>query len=191
MNCSTQVRPRGSATTRQAILTAARDQFAEHSYQDVSLRAIARTAGVDVALIARYFGSKEDLFASALDSCEMATDLFTGPRETFGIRVAEELVFESKEGTKLQGARIMLNSLGSTKAAEIVHQSAESRFMEPFAAWLGGDDALVRTRVLAGVIMGMSVSRELSSGFGPDDAGAMRLCDRLATILQAIVDETD
>ena len=191
MNCSTQVRPRGSATTQQAILTAARDQFAEHSYQDVSLRAIARTAGVDVALIARYFGSKEDLFASALDSCEMATDLFTRPRETFGIRVAEELVFESKEGTKLQGARIMLNSLGSAKAAEIVHQSAESRFMEPFAAWLGSDDALVRTRVLAGVIMGMSVSRELSSGFGPDDAGAMRLRDRLATILQAIVDETD
>ena len=191
MNCSTQVRPRGSATTQQAILTAARDQFAEHSYQDVSLRAIARTAGVDVALIARYFGSKEDLFASALHSCEMATDLFTRPRETFGIRVAEELVFESKEGTKLQGARIMLNSLGSAKAAEIVHQSAESRFMEPFAAWLGSDDALVRTRVLAGVIMGMSVSRELSSGFGPDDAGAMRLRDRLATILQAIVDETD
>jgi hypothetical protein len=190
VECETQARPRNAGATQDAILNAARVQFADHSYEDVSLRAIARGAGVDVALIARYFGSKEELFSAALESCDVGPDLFTGPRQTFGQRVADQIVFEPKSGGKLQGTQIMLNSIGSAKAAEIVQNSANAQFFQPFAAWLGGEDAHIRTRLLAGLMMGMGVSRELAGGYGLTEADGIRLRDRLAGILQAVVDET-
>ena len=50
---------------RTAILDAAEAQFAHRGYDGVNLRAIAREAGVDVALASYHFGKKEDLFDAA------------------------------------------------------------------------------------------------------------------------------
>ena len=47
------------------ILAAARDEFAEHGWAGTSIRAVARTADVDPALIYHYFGSKEGLLDAA------------------------------------------------------------------------------------------------------------------------------
>jgi AcrR family transcriptional regulator len=47
------------------ILAAARDEFATHGWAGTTLRAIARTADVDPALIYHYFGSKETLLDAA------------------------------------------------------------------------------------------------------------------------------
>src|SRR3546814_4717843 len=59
---TTTIRKRDATATRAAILTAARDRFLRDSYDSVGLRDIANGAGVDVALIGRYFGGKEGLF---------------------------------------------------------------------------------------------------------------------------------
>ena len=47
------------------ILDAARAEFAEHGWAGTAIRAVARTAGVDPALIYHYFGSKEGLLDAA------------------------------------------------------------------------------------------------------------------------------
>jgi AcrR family transcriptional regulator len=47
---------------RERILDAAEALFAEHGYDGVTLRRIAREAGVDVALASYHFGKKLDLF---------------------------------------------------------------------------------------------------------------------------------
>ncbi|HTX95060.1 MAG TPA: TetR family transcriptional regulator [Mycobacterium sp.] len=47
------------------ILAAARDEFAEHGWAGTTIRAVARTADVDPALIYHYFGSKEGLLDAA------------------------------------------------------------------------------------------------------------------------------
>jgi len=47
--------------TRQALLDAAEELFAEHGIDGTSLRAITRHAGANVAAIHYYFGSKEGL----------------------------------------------------------------------------------------------------------------------------------
>ncbi|MGI8446450.1 MAG: TetR family transcriptional regulator [Streptosporangiaceae bacterium] len=57
----------GGADTRGTILDAARAEFAAHGYEKTSMRAIARAAGVDAALLHHYFGSKQQLFLAALD----------------------------------------------------------------------------------------------------------------------------
>jgi AcrR family transcriptional regulator len=56
----------GESGTRQAILDAARAQFAAHGWDRATIRAIAREAGVDPALVLHFFGSKTFLFAAAM-----------------------------------------------------------------------------------------------------------------------------
>ena len=78
------------SSTQEAILTAARESFLTQGYEGTTIRAVARTAGVDPALVSYYFGSKGDLFGAAVNlhaqaSQEIATaingDLLSaGPR---------------------------------------------------------------------------------------------------------------
>lgn len=56
----------GDSGTRDAILDAALQLFAEHGFEGASLRAIATAAGVDAALIRHFFGDKETLFATVV-----------------------------------------------------------------------------------------------------------------------------
>lgn len=51
---------------RQQILDAAIAQFGEHGYQAATIRRIGEAAGVDAKLVHYYFGTKEDLFATAI-----------------------------------------------------------------------------------------------------------------------------
>ena len=53
------VRKRNSEKTQQDILASARRQFSQRGFEAVGLRDIALDAGVNVALIGRYFGSKK------------------------------------------------------------------------------------------------------------------------------------
>jgi len=64
-------RKRNAAETRNRLLQAARRLFAKANYGNVGIREIGAAAGVNPALISRYFGSKRNLFlevASILNS---------------------------------------------------------------------------------------------------------------------------
>jgi AcrR family transcriptional regulator len=186
--CHVAPRPRNAEATRAAILEAARERFARESYDDVGMRDIAGDVGVDAALVSRYFGSKEDLFVAVLDSCENGADLMNGDRSTFGRRIAHEAIFEGKSESKLKGLLILLRSVSSTKAMELVQRTGNDRFFNPFAQWVGGAEAPVRARLAAAFIMGMAVSREITGGFGltPEQCESMKA--RMAAILQDIID---
>ncbi len=56
----------GNADTRREIIEAAKRVFAERGYDGTSLRAVARAAAVDPALVHHYFDGKADLFVSAM-----------------------------------------------------------------------------------------------------------------------------
>jgi AcrR family transcriptional regulator len=56
---------RKSERTRDAILKAAQALFAELGYERTTVRDIAARAAIDPAMVIRYFGSKEALFARA------------------------------------------------------------------------------------------------------------------------------
>src|ERR1700761_3350906 len=63
----TSMRPRNASRTRADILSAARRRFGAEGYERTTLRAVAGEGGVDAALVIRYFGSKQNLFAAAAD----------------------------------------------------------------------------------------------------------------------------
>src|SRR5258708_38535504 len=54
---------RDAKKTRTRILEPARLRICQHTYEQVGVRDIAADAHIDAALINRYFGTKEELFA--------------------------------------------------------------------------------------------------------------------------------
>ncbi len=76
-------RPAGPDEVRRAVLDAAADLFARHRVDKVSLRQIADTANVQLSLISRYVGSREDLINAVLDdlSRAVAVDVLAHPTE--------------------------------------------------------------------------------------------------------------
>ena len=53
-------------TTKEKILETARQLFWTRGYSNVSVRDITGAAGVDAALVSRYFGGKQGLFEAVL-----------------------------------------------------------------------------------------------------------------------------
>jgi AcrR family transcriptional regulator len=58
---------RNASQTRADILAAARQRFGSDGYERTTLRAVAADVGIDPALVVRYFGRKQDLFAAAAE----------------------------------------------------------------------------------------------------------------------------
>jgi AcrR family transcriptional regulator len=61
-------RRRDAAATRRALLDAARELFDARGFRGTTVRGIGERAGVDPALIARYFGGKAELYQAVLDA---------------------------------------------------------------------------------------------------------------------------
>jgi AcrR family transcriptional regulator len=60
------VRRRDAQRSRARLLAAATELFAARGYAGTALRAVAQQAGVDAALIARYYGGKDGLYRAVL-----------------------------------------------------------------------------------------------------------------------------
>ena len=62
------------AATAQRILKAAQTEFGERGLERTTVRAIARRAGVDPSLVIQHYGSKNELFAIAIQLDHETTD---------------------------------------------------------------------------------------------------------------------
>jgi len=84
-------RRRGPTETRPLILKAAAQLFAEKGFDGASVRAIARNASVDPALVHHFFGTKEALFVAAMEfpfePAQIVPRIVEGPREEIGERI--------------------------------------------------------------------------------------------------------
>lgn len=182
------LRARNAMATRQAILDCARVRLREEGYDAASLRDIAACAGVDAALVSRYFGSKEELLVEVLQTGGPPLDLFAGPREGFGRRVADLLVCAPPDDSKLDCLIIILRSISSQVAAEAIRNSSRANFYAPLVEWLGGPEARVKATLIAAIMKGVTLTRFMDEGFGfsADEMDLFR--DRLAESLQRIVD---
>lgn len=153
-------RKRDAEATRAAILEAAMAQFARLGYDRTALRDIAAEAGVDVALIKRYFGGKEGLFTDALRA-SIRTDRFKDwRRATFAREVAAMMADAAHaDEPRTQGFQFLLRAATSPTTAPLLNVAVQERFLEPIREWLGGEEARVRARVLAAVYIGFLVER--------------------------------
>ena len=181
-------RPRDAARTSAEILAAASQAFAELGYAATTMRDIASRAGINVALVARYFGAKEDLFEAALRQALDMTRLLDGPRETFGIRVATLLTEPAMDMPN--PLAMLLLAISDPTARRIAEGLLESGVIGPLAQWLGDSNARERALRITMLCSGYLSYQRLLVLPTRSARGQQQTRRWLAAGLQQIVDTT-
>lgn len=179
---------RCAATTRSAILAAAKIEFSKRSYDHVGVRDIAARAGVNPALVNRYFGSKPKLFAAAYAGSFELQDLLRGERSALGERLAQHVM---RKRTPRCGDPLLLlfRSATSERALPMIRKALAARVIEPLADWLGGRDAQQRAALIAAHMLGLATLSFVLQMPGLGEAKAKTVVRRVAPILQRYIDE--
>ena len=158
--------PRGPAVTRQRIMDAAQDLFAENGYDHVSVRAIAERAGVNLALINRYFGSKRDLFHGVLNASVVFPDIVGGDFATLPVRLARYVVGRATGADEPSPAiRALLRSSNSPEVRQILAERMRTILFEPMVARISGPEAETAAAIVTAVVSGAQSVRQL---LGPE-----------------------
>jgi AcrR family transcriptional regulator len=157
--------PRDERGVLQArILTAARAAFAETGWGGTTIRAIAREAGVDPALVYHYFGSKEKLLDAATQPpqkwLEAVAKSWTTPTPELG-RALLGVMMSSWEDEEIGPA---LRAITLTAAHETTTRAKMGLIVERSlmgVSTLGTDehDRAVRSGLIASQIIGFALMR--------------------------------
>lgn len=156
----------GGADTRQMILDAARSQFAEQSYDAVSMRAVARSAGVDPALVHHYFDGKSELFAEVLqlplDPAAVLPGVLDGEIEQLGERITRFFLglWESPQ-TGSRMALAIRSAIASEEGAARLGDFVGREIMVRLAVHLPGDRSPLRSSLVGSQLIGIGVARYL------------------------------
>jgi AcrR family transcriptional regulator len=181
-------RPRDATTTRAAILEAARLRFTRDGFDRVGVRDIAADAGINAALVIRYFGSKENLFTEAITEAFNLDALLDVEREIFGETLAHYIFSKRETPGALDPLIALLRSATNEQAGAILRRSIEQQFILPLARWLGGKDAELRASLIAALIMGLTVTRDVIGSEPLASSETEPLVALVAPTLQAYVD---
>ncbi|MBL1078076.1 TetR family transcriptional regulator [Nocardia sp. 2] len=156
----------GRSGTREAILDAARVRFAQVGFDKASIRSIATAASVDPALVHHYFGTKQELFAAALelplDPAVVTRQIAAAPVEKLGETIVRTVltVWDSPLGVQAVAAfRTLLGSgdpaLARAFLLEVVLKDVRPRVDSP-----PGSGAR-RTTLAASQLAGLLVMRKI------------------------------
>jgi AcrR family transcriptional regulator len=175
----TDSRAQRRAATAERILRAARDEFGDHGMEGATIRGIAKRARVDPSLVLQHYGSKAELFATAVAP---VAELADGDVSSHLVDVLDVRLRELTPAT-----RALLRSMLTTpEAAHAMRAHLETR-----AEALGGgdadDDTRLRAVLLVASIMGVTIARHFL------DMTELRDVDpeRAARILGSLLPERD
>ncbi|MFD7721026.1 TetR family transcriptional regulator [Streptomyces sp. NPDC059814] len=149
---------------RTRILEAARTEFAERGYDKTSVRGIAKAAGVDAALVHHYFGTKDEVFAAAIEvSFEPAleiADVLDGGTEDLGERLARYFigVWENPV-SRAPLLAIMRSAMTHDAAAKVLRHFVLRRLLGRIAEQVDVPDATFRAELAASHMVGIAVLR--------------------------------
>src|ERR1700730_15469317 len=151
-------RPRNAVATREAILQSALSAFAERGYDGAGVREIAHTAGVTAVLVNRYFGSKERLFAAAVEAMFADKHLFGGDAATLAQRLAALVVTKSdKDGHPSDPLLLLLRSAPNPRAAQILRDNIARHCERPLKSFMRGPKRGERAAIVLALIVGLQL----------------------------------
>lgn len=155
-------RLRDSAASKQALLHAAQALFGQKGFEGTTIREIGERAGVDAALIARYFGNKAALYVAAVVAEDNAG---LGPRVFSGLRQSADTLITRSDA---RGPGPILQALMRADIAPEIRVAARdrivSRVIDPLAAEITTqnlDRPRLRAEVAVSALYGISIARSL------------------------------
>jgi AcrR family transcriptional regulator len=153
---------RGVLSSR--IVAAARIEFAEHGWAGSTIRAVARAADVDPALVYHYFGSKERLLDAATNPpqkwLESIAKVWTTPIDAMGTALITLLLASWADDDIGPTLRAILQTAAHEPSTrEKLRRVVEGSLMG--VSELGSDehDRLVRSGLIASQMMGFALMR--------------------------------
>jgi AcrR family transcriptional regulator len=153
----------GEPDSRGAILAAARSLFAELGYDRASIRAIARRAGVDAALVHHYFGTKDELLAEAVqlpfDPAELVVAAFADPERVGHTVVRGFLELWEAPDIRDQMLALVRTALTHPAAAAILRGVITRDSLLPIITRLALPDAPLRAELAGTHLFGLALGR--------------------------------
>jgi AcrR family transcriptional regulator len=162
-------RPRDAAASKAALFGAAQVLFGQKGFERTTVREIGEQAGVDAALIARYFGSKADLYVAVMAAERMDGGAAgaSGPPERPYEGMAD-MADAVVTRTDLHGPGPIMQALIRSDTTEEIREAAKSRLarrlVTPVAESLAGqgtDRAQLRAEIAVSALFGVSLGRSL------------------------------
>lgn len=151
-----RTRARNAEGTRADILAAARRRFAGDGYERTTLRAIAGDVGVDPALVIRYFGSKQLLFAAAAEFAIQLPDLTGLAPDDMADQLLER--FFAVWEADMTFVALLRAAMTSVSAAETMRQVFATQ-VAPTLATVAPDHPASRAVLMGSFVIGLATTR--------------------------------
>jgi AcrR family transcriptional regulator len=146
------------------ILAVAREQFSANGYTATSVRAIARAADVDAALVHHYYGSKEDLLRASLQAPAAMLDrivsAWTAPADEIGAALVRVTManWSDPEASALLST-VLLTAAHHPETRERLRDLIARQLMGPANIGEGEEDGRKRASLIASQLLGMGLTR--------------------------------
>jgi AcrR family transcriptional regulator len=176
-------RSRDAAASKNALLWAAQSLFGQQGFEGTTTREIGERAGVDAALIARYFGSKAHLYIAAL----IAEDAEGTPSEYDGLEQMADVVVTRAD--RRGPGPILQAIVRSDTSAEIRNAALDRlarRLVEPLVFNMRSQDIdrpQLRAQVAVSALFGVSLGRSLGWF---DEIGSVSREELVALVVDAL-----
>jgi AcrR family transcriptional regulator len=151
-------RRRDSTATRQALRDAAFDLFAERGYDRTTVRDIATRAGVNQALLFRYFGSKEALFAEVTAGHSLSTE----PARLVA-EMLDNLLDPESPTRRDQLLTVLLRTLGTDDAAAEIRRRLNASYADVLSTLTDQPNADLRADLVLAWLFGISLMRGVAA----------------------------
>jgi AcrR family transcriptional regulator len=159
-------RRRDASETRRRLVEAARRRFARDGYTATTVREIAEDAGVNVALISRYFESKEGLFEACLASAAavLVESADQAPALEHLAETIVQHVNDAKPDGGLRSALLLLLRSSGDEAADQMRLATLRGYgvrIASLAGWSpdppGTPDLLLRAQLVLAAAIGIAI----------------------------------
>ncbi|MGW1363420.1 TetR/AcrR family transcriptional regulator [Streptomyces chartreusis] len=179
-----------SADTRDRILDAAREEFAERGYDKTSVRGIAKAAGVDSALVHHYFGTKEQVFEAAVEvalvpALAVRDAVLEVPLDDVGERLTRFLfgLWENPV-TRRPLLAIERSAVNNEAAATVFRRLVSAQLLRRIAGEIDAPDAELRAELAAAQLVGVAMMRYVIKIEPIASADPEQIIARVAPVVQ-------
>ena len=148
---------RSSVETKAVILAAARERFGRAGFQGATIRGIAADAGVDPAMVMRYYGNKDKLFAAAADFDLELPDFAATDRGELGRSLVRHFLqrWEGDDALVI----LLRSSATNAEAAQRMRQIFGTQLQPLVASFVPAGEAGARAGLITTQILGLALCR--------------------------------
>lgn len=182
-------RRRDASATKAALLRAAQELFTERGYERTTVRDIADRAGVNQALLFRYFGNKEDLFHVVL-ATESRVLVTESPAEQVLAKTLARMLNEDRDEAQDSVWLAALRSSGHDSAADAIRKQLGQDYLRALGSLTDAEDVELRVDLVLAWLVGLgtlrSVVRKEPLVSADPEAVARLVLRSVATLLERV-----